>query len=168
MHYNIKYKDFNEALGKKDGVVVLASLHTEDKSSPSDVFSRLISESANKKGKDTTLNRDSINLKYFLPKNLKEFFTYSGSLTTSPCTESVKWIIFNTPAAVNPKHLQGYRQITECNYRRAQQSHKRLVEASFQPKKDKNSNVYSSYYHKETDRNMFGVCEIDGKIPLAF
>jgi hypothetical protein len=36
----------------------------------------------------------------FLPKD-KTFYTYSGSLTTYPCTEGVTWIVFEEPMLVS-------------------------------------------------------------------
>lgn len=44
----------------------------------------------------------------FLPAS-KNFFTYTGSLTTYPCTEGVTWIVFEEAVTVAPEDVQNLR-----------------------------------------------------------
>ncbi|CAN0211686.1 unnamed protein product, partial [Scytosiphon promiscuus] len=37
------------------------------------------------------------------------FSTFSGSLTTPPCSEGVTWIVMNEPVVMSKKHLEEYR-----------------------------------------------------------
>ena len=38
-------------------------------------------------------------------ENLSDYWTYNGSLTTPPCTECVKWIVFKEPIEVCEKQV---------------------------------------------------------------
>ncbi len=49
----------------------------------------------------------------FLPAS-KTFYTYSGSLTTYPCTEGVTWIVFEQPVTVNSKDIANLVAATAC------------------------------------------------------
>lgn len=62
-----------------------------------------------------------------LPEN-KAYYTYSGSLTTPPCTENVSWYIFKTPITVSVdqvKQLQALMPVN--NYRNEQPIYGRIV-----------------------------------------
>lgn len=50
----------------------------------------------------------SVDPEKLLPKN-KSYWTYLGSLTTPPCTESVTWIVFKEPIEVSPEQLDKFR-----------------------------------------------------------
>ncbi|GBN76784.1 Carbonic anhydrase 2 [Araneus ventricosus] len=39
------------------------------------------------------------------------FWTYSGSLTTPPCYESVTWIVFKTPITASQEQLDCFRRM---------------------------------------------------------
>lgn len=49
------------------------------------------------------------------PANLlpatKAYWTYLGSLTTPPCTESVTWILFKEPIEVSHEQLEHFREM---------------------------------------------------------
>ncbi|MEJ2274989.1 MAG: carbonic anhydrase family protein [Woeseiaceae bacterium] len=45
------------------------------------------------------------------------FFHYSGSLTTPPCTEGVKWMIKRTPTELSAAQIQSFRAIYDHNNR---------------------------------------------------
>lgn len=48
-----------------------------------------------------------------LPGNTARFWTYSGSLTTPPCSEGVRWIVLSTPVGVSQAALDRFRTIVE-------------------------------------------------------
>jgi carbonic anhydrase len=45
-----------------------------------------------------------------LPAN-RSYWTYLGSLTTPPCSESVTWILFKEPIEVSPEQLEAFRNL---------------------------------------------------------
>lgn len=52
----------------------------------------------------------NIDLQKLMPKNMN-FFHYSGSLTTPPCTEGVSWFIFKQPLEVSKGQIKKFQQI---------------------------------------------------------
>jgi carbonic anhydrase len=46
-----------------------------------------------------------LNAKDLLPGS-KSYYTYTGSLTTPPCTESVRWFVLATPVVVTDSSIQ--------------------------------------------------------------
>ncbi|BHF77439.1 carbonate dehydratase activity [Sparganum proliferum] len=46
-----------------------------------------------------------------LPENRDEFFRYSGSLTTPPCTENVQWTVMKNPLSVTSADLELLRSL---------------------------------------------------------
>ncbi len=45
---------------------------------------------------------------YLLPKN-RDYYRYSGSLTTPPCTEGVRWVVFKEPVELSPEQLEAFK-----------------------------------------------------------
>lgn len=48
------------------------------------------------------------------------FTTYAGSLTTPPCSEGVRWLVLNTPAALSKVQLLAFIRLYELNARPVQ------------------------------------------------
>ncbi|XP_049271034.1 uncharacterized protein LOC119391092 [Rhipicephalus sanguineus] len=70
-----------------------------------------------------------------------EYFTYRGSLTTPPCTESVRWTVFNRQAFISETVLQKFRSLKDYtgakplvdNFRPPQKLNGRKIISSFAP-----------------------------------
>lgn len=58
------------------------------------------------------------------------YWTYMGSLTTPPCTEGVRWFIFEDELTVSRDQLRTYTSIFRMNSRPLQDTHGRRIEAS--------------------------------------
>ncbi len=68
----------------------------------------------------------SIDLEALLPENQLSFH-YAGSLTTPPCTEEVKWIVFEQPIEMSKKQIQAFQQIFSDNHRPVQPLNEREI-----------------------------------------
>ena len=53
---------------------------------------------------------EPINLQNLLPEDQSSFH-YNGSLTTPPCTEEVKWIVFKQPIEMSKEQIQAFQEI---------------------------------------------------------
>lgn len=71
-------------------------------------------------------------LKEFNPANLlpadPTYFAYTGSLTTPPCTEEVKWYVMRTPIEVSYAQLAAFKKLYRMNARPVQPLNGRRVQ----------------------------------------
>ncbi|MEM1253219.1 MAG: carbonic anhydrase family protein [Cyanobacteria bacterium P01_H01_bin.21] len=68
-----------------------------------------------------TLRDSNFNAASLLPTNREEFYRYSGSLTTPPCSESVTWIVMQQAITVSVQQVARFTQaIGEPNARPVQ------------------------------------------------
>ncbi|MCX7419138.1 MAG: carbonic anhydrase family protein [Planctomycetia bacterium] len=65
----------------------------------------------------------------FLPRS-RDYFSYSGSFTTPPCTEQVRWIVMKQPIGAQPKYVERFATILKANNRPVQKLNDRVVEKS--------------------------------------
>lgn len=78
-------------------------------------------------GNDDTLN---FNVTDLLPVS-QSYYTYSGSLTTPPCTEAVSWIVMMQPINIDAADLAAYqKQVIPVNARPVQPLNGRIVKVS--------------------------------------
>jgi carbonic anhydrase len=68
------------------------------------------------KGKSQDIPSVSIQVHNLLPNDLG-YFTYSGSLTTPPCSEGVSWYVLKSPATVSPQQVATFDKIYPMNAR---------------------------------------------------
>ena len=66
----------------------------------------------NEEGKKEVSEKYLIDLQALLPQNQTSFH-YDGSLTTPPCTEEVKWIVFEQPSEMSKKQIKAFQQISQ-------------------------------------------------------
>ena len=57
------------------------------------------------------------------------YWTYVGSLTAPPCTEGVRWFIFQQPLSVSRDQLRAFAALYRMNTRALQDLHGRRIEA---------------------------------------
>lgn len=50
----------------------------------------------------------------------RAFITYTGSLTTPPCSEGVRWLLINEPVELSAAQIESFRAIFELNARPVQ------------------------------------------------
>jgi carbonic anhydrase len=60
----------------------------------------------------------------------REYFTYSGSLSTPPCSEGVLWLVLKTPTQVSKEQAAGFGKIYRNNARPIQSANGRVIKES--------------------------------------
>ncbi len=82
------------------------------------------------KPKETQFVHHKFNLSDILPKQ-KDYYTYSGSLTTPPCSEHVNWIVFQHPISLSLEQVEKiHKNMPDHNYRPTQPLNGRTVHLS--------------------------------------
>ncbi len=88
-----------------------------------EIWANLPQKADEKKEVKATINADSL-----LPAT-RSFYRYSGSLTTPPCSESVKWIVLKTPIQMSEAQIHRIQAIMKHNNRPVQPINERKVTA---------------------------------------
>ncbi|WP_172372629.1 carbonic anhydrase [Sporosarcina jiandibaonis] len=70
--------------------------------------------------------KDPVDLQALLPSNQASFH-YNGSLTTPPCAEEVRWIVFEEPIEMSKEQIQAYQQVFPDNQRPVQPLNEREI-----------------------------------------
>lgn len=63
--------------------------------------------------------------------NTASYYTYSGSLTTPPCSEIVTWVVLKQPANMTRKQLRAFQGVMGNNFRPLQHLNDRQVRQTF-------------------------------------
>ena len=74
----------------------------------------------------TTIPDEQIDIAQLLPRD-RSTFRYFGSLTTPPCSEIVKWIIFQDPIEVSSAQVAQFRDVFPLNARPTQPLNRRFL-----------------------------------------
>ncbi|CAH1972882.1 unnamed protein product [Acanthoscelides obtectus] len=117
VHFNKKYKDFQEAHDKHDGLAVVAFFLQASGNEDNQDFSKLSTSvldiiSINSSVKVSTECMDWIKES----AQCKGYYTYQGSLTTEPYTESVTWILYPKPIQISEEQVAHFRKLKCCPY----------------------------------------------------
>jgi carbonic anhydrase len=80
----------------------------------------------NVKNKEAYYQDDHINIDNLLPST-KEYFYYSGSLTTPPCSENVSWFILKKPIEVSSDQINYFHTFISPNARPIQKLNNRII-----------------------------------------
>lgn len=85
-------------------------------------------ESLSKNENDTKKIKNIINLGGLLPKH-REYYRFTGSLTTPPCDEGVNWIVLKQPISFSEEQLAKFKEIIkqQHNNRPLQSTNGRIV-----------------------------------------
>ncbi|MDX1346797.1 MAG: carbonic anhydrase family protein [Thiomicrorhabdus chilensis] len=122
----------------KDGdgnLAVLGVLFQEGETNPylNGILKRLPKEV----GKQEIYEDLKLNPVNFLPANT-EFYKYSGSLTTPPCSEGVYWVVFKHPIEASARQIQQLNELMGDNARPVQPEFARhLLKSWMEPDNDR-------------------------------
>ncbi|CAL1547942.1 unnamed protein product [Lymnaea stagnalis] len=110
VHYKAEYRSVREAVLHQDGLVVIAIFLEKVKASDfregNVEIIRLINSLGTLKGiGEEHQIPHQVSLDRLLPTS-QDYYTYEGSLTTPPCSESVRWIVFRNPVYIHSLQLK--------------------------------------------------------------
>lgn len=131
VHWNFqKYKTPSEAMQSNahDGLLVLGVFvkitNGEKEHSEMQKIIKYL-KNIRLKGQSVEI-KEPLNIEALFPKTLHKYWTYLGSLTTPPCTESVQWVVFNDPIEISSDQLNEFRNLYKCSDESECSSHTRL------------------------------------------
>ncbi|WP_145573267.1 carbonic anhydrase [Yersinia alsatica] len=72
--------------------------------------------------------KEALNLNALLPTD-KHYYRFSGSLTTPPCSEGVRWLVMKNPLTVSAEQITQFKSAIhhDANNRPIQQYHGRVI-----------------------------------------
>lgn len=116
VYYNAsQYATFADAVAQKDGLAVLGILIKAGDAND-EGFQKLGKYLLDVTYKDQVAHiNETFDPSTLLPENTSDYWTYSGSLTTPPCYESVRWIVFKEPVTYARKQLDLFRSLHDVS-----------------------------------------------------
>jgi carbonic anhydrase len=78
------------------------------------------------KDKEESFDSVQINLSQILPPD-RGYYTFTGSLTTPPCREGVRWFVLKHPATISAEEIERFSQLYRDNARPTQPLYDRVV-----------------------------------------
>jgi len=126
-----KYADMSVQFLHKsaDGQQAIVSVRlAENQDAPNALLATLFAQLPRKAG-DTVKITEMVNPGGLLPVD-RTYWTYTGSLTTPPCTEGVRWFVFQQPLTLSRTQLRTYTSLFRMNTRPLQDANGRQIEAS--------------------------------------
>jgi carbonic anhydrase len=110
----------------KDGNLAVVSVLMTEGPTDNPVIAKLWAQMPGKPGDKKTLGA-RINAADLLPKS-KGYYRYSGSLTTPPCSEGVRWYVLKQPVSVSRGQVESFRKaVGSANNRPPQPTNARAV-----------------------------------------
>ncbi|MDA0769407.1 MAG: carbonic anhydrase family protein [Chloroflexi bacterium] len=89
-------------------------------------FQSLVANLPHGAGEVKEVHGVNVNVESMLPHD-REIYTYSGSLTTPPCSEGVNWNVMSTPIEMSGDQISAFNGILGHNNRPVQPLHARLI-----------------------------------------
>ena len=112
----------------QDGkLAVIAVLLDTGKENP--VVKTLMNNLPKEKGKETMVEKATINALDLLPDN-KGYYRFAGSLTTPPCSENVTWFVLKKPVQISADSIARFGKTYPMNARPVQPINGRDIEAT--------------------------------------
>jgi carbonic anhydrase len=109
-------------------LAVVAVLLNEDRDFPNATLSTLWEHLPATVGATEKIT-DMVDPAGLLPAD-RGYWSYTGSLTAPPCTEEVRWFVFQQQVSISRGQLQAFANLFKNNARSLQDPHGRRIEAS--------------------------------------
>jgi len=93
----------------------------------SDAFQAIVEGLPSEVGEERHFDDVDLDVDAFVPEQT-EFYRYSGSLTTPPCSEGVRWIVLRNPLVVSAEQIGAFEDLLHDNNRPVQAVGERRVE----------------------------------------
>jgi carbonic anhydrase len=103
----------------EDGKLLVLAVQFQVGDHPNAVIGAMLDRIPKEQGAEFKINEVMVNLLDLLPKQ-KGYYTYSGSLTTPPCSEGVTWIEFKERVTINQQQLNAMQRFYHGNQRPVQ------------------------------------------------
>jgi len=107
--------------------VVVAVLLRQGASNP--LIETLWANLPSKKNEERVVENVQIDLNQLLPA-AKRYYTFTGSLTTPPCSEDVAWFVLRDPVTLSSRQIAQFGKIYPMNARPVQPLHERVVQSN--------------------------------------
>ena len=109
-------------------LAVLAVLLSENADFPNATLATLWAHMPAQPGQSEKIT-DMVNPGGLIPRD-RGYWTYTGSLTTPPCTEGVQWFVFEQSISISRSQYNTFANLYKMNSRPTQDLHGRQIEAS--------------------------------------
>ncbi|HVN17256.1 MAG TPA: carbonic anhydrase family protein [Dongiaceae bacterium] len=110
--------------GADGKLAVVAVLLEQGEDSP--LVHELWNDLPKEKEKEEFFDKVQIDLSQILPRD-RGYYTFSGSLTTPPCSEDVTWYVLKHPTTVSAKEIRRFSQLYRNDARPTQPLYDRIV-----------------------------------------
>nr|WP_294923113.1 carbonic anhydrase family protein [uncultured Flavobacterium sp.] len=113
----------------KDGKIAVVEVMGKEDDENNDVYEFLEKYLPVKESQSKEINAH-LDFSKILPDN-KAYYTYTGSLTTPPCTEGVQWFVMKEAIDVSPKMIKDLKDLMpKNNFRSVQPLNGRIIKES--------------------------------------
>lgn len=109
-------------------MAILAVRLNQDRGFPNPLLATLFSHLPTSPGATTKI-ADMVNAGGLLPTD-RGYWTYVGSEVTPPCTEGVRWFVFEEDLSLSREQMRAFANLIRMNTRPMQDPHGRKIEAN--------------------------------------
>jgi carbonic anhydrase len=109
-------------------IAVVAVRLSEERGTPNAILATLWEQLPTKTGQTNKIT-DMVNPGGMLPGD-RGYWSYEGSLTTPPCTEGVRWFVFEQLVSISRSQLNAFIAVYKLNSRPVQGLHGRKITAN--------------------------------------